>query len=317
VNGYVVTRPVPQSGLGSNLASLAGALHTAGRLGRELIVDWRGLVFLEDKEVNYFTRYLEPLRDVDGVRIHYSPEVEIDPAEAQEFEAGALQEPLPRYVVLSKWHGPDRVGAAGSQVERRLFERLRLLPPVAEKLDAFYQERLAGRPVVGINIATGNIPPPTGRFYYGRFDTRLLANRSRFRRRVSLAVRLARRRLTATPRIFYATDSAWMSELLGSLPDAHTRRRVFPPDRAGRLYSDYRALGYSDVEASEDMVIDHFLLGRCDALIYNATMFCNYGRVVTNDYGGNARNIESLSANYWRATARRVVRSKWGYVRSK
>jgi hypothetical protein len=40
---YVVTRPFPQSNVGSNLASLAGALYLAQRLERPLIVD-HGLV---------------------------------------------------------------------------------------------------------------------------------------------------------------------------------------------------------------------------------------------------------------------------------
>jgi Nodulation protein Z (NodZ) len=52
---YVVTRPHPGSGVGSNLASLAGAIWCARRLGRAVVVDWRGSAFLKDKSLNYFT----------------------------------------------------------------------------------------------------------------------------------------------------------------------------------------------------------------------------------------------------------------------
>jgi hypothetical protein len=87
---------------------------------------------------------------------------------------------------------------------------------------------------------------------------------------------------------------------------------VFPPLEAGRMFSDYRSLGYSDVAASEDMFVDHFLLARCNALVYNGTMFWNYGRVMTGDYGGNMWNIEKFFTGYWLETARR-----YAWVRSK
>jgi hypothetical protein len=45
---YVVNRPYPDSNVGSNLSSLAGALYVARALGRELVVDWRGLRQLRD-----------------------------------------------------------------------------------------------------------------------------------------------------------------------------------------------------------------------------------------------------------------------------
>ena len=37
-----------------------------------------------------------------------------------------------------------------------------------------------------------------------------------------------------------------------------------------------------------------FLLARCDALVYNNSLFNQYARVVTDDFGGNLVQFESL-----------------------
>lgn len=323
---YVVTRPFPTSGLGSNLASMAGAWELARRLDRELIVDWRGMVFLEDSSLNYFTEFFTALPELDGVRFHYAPSAEAgDHLEAgeddrREVTAGdhlrlvaAGSDALPPYLVLTQYHGLERLGPASHFLLRRFYRALELRPEVQAKADAFYDDRLADAFVVGINIATGNAASPTGRYWHGRFDTRLFENRERFLRRVDAATKLAVRRLPPElrngRRVFYTSDSAWMSQLLGQLSDSHTRRTVFPPPEGGRFFSDYRALGYSDRDASVDMVVDHFLLSRCDALIYNGSMFSNYARVSTNYFAGNCRYVESMYAGYWaKAVLRRLRR---------
>jgi hypothetical protein len=326
---YVVTRPFPESGLGSNLASMAGAWELARRLGRDLVVDWRGMVFLKDASVNYFTRYFAQVPELDGVRIHYAPSPEagdhLESADEARREIvpnelaavlGADPAALPRYLVLTEYHGLDRMGSGDRAAEhfrlRRFYRSLALRPDVQGKLDAFYDAHLANAFVVGINLGTGNIASPTGRYYYGRFDSGIFENRERLLRRIGVATWLAVRRLPrelrATRRVFYATDSAWMSDLLGRLADSHTRRTIFPPAGAGRFFVDYEQLGHSDELASEDMVIDHFLLGRCDALVYNGSMFSNYARVLTNHFSGNSRNLDSLYARYWAATVSRRAR---------
>ena len=66
-DGYLITRPHPGSGVGSNLASLAGAVWCAQQLGRTVIADWRGGSFLLDKSLNYFTEFFEaPSGDLQG-----------------------------------------------------------------------------------------------------------------------------------------------------------------------------------------------------------------------------------------------------------
>ena len=327
---YVVTRPVRESGLGSNLASMAGAWQLAQRLGRELVVDWRRMAFLKDESLNYFTEFFSELRELDGVRIHYAPSPEagdhlaagedecreVSPDEHADVVADG-SDALPRYVVLTRYHGLDRIGSADRAADyfrlRRFYQALELRPELRAKADAFYDARLGGGFVVGINLATGNRTSPTGRYYYGRFDASILENRERLLRRIELATALALRRLPRelrdTRRVFFATESAWMAELLGRIPASHTRRTVFAPPETGRLFVEYEELGYSHHAAAEDIVIDHFLLGRCDALVYNGSMFSQYARVLTNHFSGNCRNIDSLFATYWAVTAARRGRA--------
>jgi len=326
---FVVTRPIPESGLGSNLASLAGAWWLAKRLGRDLIVDWRGMVFLKDPSINYFTRYFQAVTHIEGVRVHYAPSTVAGdhlaepPDRVRQVAAGehkalvaAGSAALPTYLVLSAYHGMNRMtggeSAENQERERRVFEAVALRPEVQAKADAFYDANFSDSFVVGVNIATGNLLPAGARSYFGRFDTSILADHERFLRQLRRATQLCARRIPlglSGTRIFYSTESDWMAELLSRLPDARTRRRVFPPTGMGRFFADYDSLGYNDVEASEDMVIDHFLLSRCDALVYNGSMFNNYARVMTGSFGGNARNIESLYLRYWFRTASLRMRS--------
>jgi nodulation protein Z len=254
--------------------------------------------------------------DVDHLQAPDVDRLEIMPGGLDELGARGPAE-LPRYLVLSTYHGLDRMSSGDPGADhyrlRRVYRSLALRPEVQAAVDGFYDERLAETFVVGVNIATGNMPPPEGPYYFGRFDTRVFRDRDRFLARVDRAVEAAIRRLPPAVRerrtVFYATDSAWMSELLGRLRRSHTRRTVFPPANAGRLYADYAALGYSDVTASFDMVVDHFLLGRADALVFNGSMFNNYARVVTDYCSGNIRDIESMYGRWWlKAGASRVRR---------
>lgn len=337
-HGFVVTRPYPESGLGSNLASMAGALSLAERLGRDLIVDWRGMIFLEDRFLNYFTEYFDALPEIQGARVHYAPSAEagdhlehsgetteVRPSQHGELVA-APPESLARYLVLTPYHGLDRVGTGDPATDfyrlRAFYRGLHLREEVQRELDRFYDEHLRDTFVVGVNLATGNMPAPEGPLYYGRFDTRPFRDQEAYLRRVRWAVKLAVRRLPrhlrARRTVFYATDSAWGAELLSQLPRSHTRRTVFPPPGAGRLFSGYASLGYSDRDASLDQVIDHFLLGRCNALVYNASMFSQYAQVVTDYFNGNVRNIESLYPRWWlKAAAARARRLTEAQVRSR
>jgi len=307
VTRYVVTRPYRDSNVGSNLASLAGALWLARRLGRELIVDWRGMSQLQDKSLNYFPELFEHPDSMLGVRVLYAPVAGVDYGDvrptggghATAFATGYLDAP-DEPIVLEMYHGPDRI-VPGE--ERGRFELLRsfyrLLAPGAEVRSAVAEgeSRLDAAFVVALNVRTGN-----GRYfgkggeYAGRVDVALFEDESRFLRvvhRASVArTRGLPRYLRGSPRIFFATDSEQMSRLLSRLPNSTTRRTLFPPAGAGDLHAFPEEVG-ADRRSVVDTLADMFLLARCDALVYNTSVFNQYARVVTGCFGGNMVHLET------------------------
>ncbi len=84
-----------------------------------------------------------------------------------------------------------------------------------------------------------------------------------------------------------------MSELLAGLPNAATRRTVFPPPGVGDLFA-FEAQESADRRSVVDTLADMFLLARCDALVYNNSLFNQYARVLSGYFGGNLVHIESL-----------------------
>lgn len=317
---YVVTRPFHESNVGSNLASLAGALLLARRLGRDLLVDWRGLTQLRDPDVNYFTEFFEHPPELLGTRVLYAPVAELEYSEGAEGvawlsanEAGALsREPRAHeahVLVLQQYHGPDRMffPNEGERLAflRRFYREIAPRPDIAAAVDGWVADRFDGSFVVAVNVRTGN-----GRYfardqpYAGRVNVELFADRERF---LAMIERACRARLRRAPRpwrqrakIFYATDSAEMSELLARLPSSQTRRRVFPPPGTGDTFL-FEGVEYTDRDSIFDTLVDMFLLARCDALVHNSSVFNQYARVVTGAYGGNLVHFETLTLrNRWR-----------------
>ena len=242
---FVVNRPFEDSNVGSNLSSLAGAAWVASRLGRELVVDWRGMRQLRDPAVNYATEFFELPDELLGVRIHTAPLPGVDYAEGSEgalWASPAAARELaeretvtaPKFLVLQTYHGLDRVHPGPESERFRLlraaFRELGPSPRVAELIDAWTRRNLDAGFVIGVNVRTGNGAYfSKGMRYADRVDISLFDDRQRFLR---LLERACRARLKPLPRalrddfrIFYATDSAEMSELLAKLPNAVTRDR--------------------------------------------------------------------------------------------
>lgn len=307
---------------------MAGAIWLAGRLGRDLVVDWRGTDFLLDKSPNLFVEYLEPVEEIQGVRVRYAEAGDSDWAEAGD-GVRILDPPdvgrvladgsNDRFLVLTPFHAYERIEPGGDPLER--FGRLRdfysYIRPrerLQREIDAFAAR--AGMDesfVVAANIATGNGDYRRGTSAYGRVKVELFDHERRFLRMVSVARSLAIRRLPAYMReralTFVATDDATMRGLLMQLPNAVTRREVFPPPGAGRSFADYDVPGYTDRDAFADIVCDHFLLARCNAIVRNPSMFSTYALVTTTFYNGNIRNVETLYPRYLSGAVVRRARS--------
>jgi Nodulation protein Z (NodZ) len=322
---FVVTRPHAGSGIGSNLASLAGVIWYAQQLGRSVIVDWRGSAFLKNKDANYFSEFFECPEVIQGVPILYAPAAEltadapvVDLAEAR----GYLAVPCPhRVIVLRDYHGLERLdvkGDAAGQFWRLkdFYTYVRPLPFVQHEIDRFAAEHFGHAFTIGVNLSSGNGEFDKGQPFQGRVDLDIFSKDQAFLRKVEWARRLALRgvprELRAGARIFFATDAYAMHHLLNRLPNAVTRRATFPPPGVGRVYCDYNEPGYTDRDAIVDAIVDMFLLARCHALIRNGSVFNAYALTVTTAFSGNVRHIETLYLRYWlRAIwnkARRLLR---------
>jgi hypothetical protein len=308
---YLVNRPFTDSNVGSNLSSLAGAHWLARQLGRTLVVDWRGLLQLKNPALNYFTEFFESPSELLGVPVLYAPtelgyesgdDVRmVEPDEARAIGSGAPA--TERFLVLQSYHGLDRIYSGSESLRfgllRSLYRRLRPSLRVAAAVESWAAAKLDAPFVVGVNVRTGNgMHFQPGMRYASRVDITLFDDPQRFLRLLERACRsrlkLLPRQLRDDFRIFYATDSAAMSELLTQLPNASTRRTRFPPTGAGDQYA-FDEPQYDDHAAIEDTLADMFLLARCDALVYNTSLFNQYARVVTGQFSGNLVHFESLA----------------------
>jgi hypothetical protein len=272
----LITRPASGSGVGSNLASLIGALHIARLGGADLAVDWTGLAV----------------------------QVPVDGPGLRALARGQG----PAVAEISRYHGMDRIRTLapdlcptpGEEIafERGIYRAIDPAPTIAAKLDAWTAAHFAGRFVVGLNVRMGNGLFDKSAQYRMRVNTRVFATADRFRAGVARGVdRLTRdlpqeRREGA--RVFFAADARPMHEWLVGRPGFVTRRTVFPPPGAGHVFADYDAPGYDDVAAFEDIVFDMYALARCDALIYNGTGFNRLARYRTDFYSGKMANIEEF-----------------------
>jgi hypothetical protein len=325
----VITRPFPASNVGSNLASLAGAVWLARQLDRTLIVDWRGQVQLRDPSLNYFPEFFDAPREILGVPVLYAPLPEVDYAEITPTEPGYAhligtgQSPVPEeHLVLTTYHGPDRLhpGPDGERFRflRSFYRCLRPAPEIRERVDGWWAENLDGSFVVGLNLRTGN-----GRYFgkgqqfEGRVDVSLFADSERLLRVLGRACRARTARIPGPlrdgSRIFYATDSKEMSEFLAALPGSTTRRTTFPPPGSGDTFV-FEDSDYTDRDSIVDTLADMFLLARCDALVYNSSVFNQYARVLNGNFGGNQAHLETLFPSkrlrVYLAAARRRLRRR-------
>jgi nodulation protein Z len=310
---YVITRPYRDSNVGSNLASLAGALLLARTVDRPLIIDWRGMTQLEDVTLNYYSEFFATPAELQGVRIEYAPVPGIDDfdavgddraislSQARALLVRSSDEPKGD-ILLQPYHGLDRIHPGPDTARHRLlqsfYRELRATLVIEELVDTWWREHADACFVIGVNVRTGNGHYfGKGGAYKSRVDISVFENQRRFLRTLE---RGCRKRLRSLPKhlrddfaIFFATDSRLMSELLSRLPNAITRRVVFPPPGTGDTYS-FEGDDHSDHIGVIDTLVDMFLLSRCNALVYNSSLFNQYARCVTGFYGGNEVHLETL-----------------------
>src|SRR5262245_4825248 len=324
---YVVTRPHPGSGVGSNLASFGGAIWCARKLGRDVIVDWRRSAFLKDQSLNYFTEFFEPREIISGVRVWYAPTPVLpEGADEDGVEVIGVSRAIDivtrgghaaSHLVLRDYHGLERVDPSGDAAAqfwwmKAFYEQVSARRFIVDIVDQWARQHLSDAFVVGVNLASGNGEFDRGTAYEGRVDLGVFADEPVFLARMERARRAALRGLPRRLRrnkVFFATDSYAMHDLLLKIPGAVTRRATFPPPGVGRIFCDYHEPGYTDRDAIVDAIVDMLLLARCHALIRNGTVFNAYAQAVTASFCGNVRHIERYYASFWlRALRQRMWR---------
>jgi hypothetical protein len=310
--GYVVARAARGPGIGTRLLSLAGAVWLARRLGRAVVIDWRESAYLEDPSLDYFTELFEPVPEMLGVPFVPLADVpdhrDVSEDEKVKLHASELRKmladgrPAPRFLITAGVVTLADLDPSGDAHEHHRFLKafygyLTPRADIAEALDAWHDEHFRDRFVIGVNVSSGNGSfGPDRKKNLGRVDTRIFEDERRFLDKLERACDLASDGLPPSDRdrrrVFFATDSTSMAELLGRLPGAITRRSVFPPPGVGRRFSAYGQLGYSDRAAAADTVIDMFLLARCQALIRNESKFSTFALVSTDYFDGNVYDFE-------------------------
>jgi hypothetical protein len=299
---YLLTLPGRHIGIGSRLLRLADTIWLARRLDREVIVDWRGSLFLADERRNYFTEMFEPVEEIAGVRVHYAPR-----RFRRAFTVDGFLERHAIHGDYARSAAPTarRVRAKGKVDEstldpgeladyracvREVYAAIRVRPEIARARDEWHDEHLRGHFVIGVNVSTGNGVFAPGAQWAGHVDVEVFDDEEAFLRLVQEACDAAAG--GESYRMFVATDSPEMSALLRRLPGVVTRRTIFPPAGAGRGFSAYAELGHTDREAAAEIVTDMTLLARCDALVCTRSRFNLYARVLTDDFGGNVVRLE-------------------------
>jgi hypothetical protein len=313
--GFVVADPGQRPGIGSRLLGLGQAVWLARELGRDVIVDWRRTLFLEDQSRNYFTEFFEPVPTICGVPMHYAPSRHTrtygwaakhkQPSLYAALSAQLASNPAsaPRYLVVGRAHVKLEPFAAYDEAQyaaflEQVYRHIVPRPELVRQVDEWYDANLRGHFAVGVNVATGNgLFAPGGR-YPGRVDVGMWDDPERFLGVIEEGFTRSTRRLSEsarrTAKIFVATDSGEMSELLSRLDPAITRRTVFPPPGAGRHFTGWAELDCDQRRTAADVLIDMLLLARCDALIMTRTRFTSYALVSTRYFNGNVQKVEDL-----------------------
>lgn len=169
-----------------------------------------------------------------------------------------------------EWQDPD--AAIRERAAKLIQEYLRPRAYLAEKVDVFFNEHMAGRPVIGVHIR-GTDAISSGEDRAHRKDSLILEN---YRQEVE-------RCLLSTPdaQLFVATDDQqsleFMIDAFGDRVIAYDSHRHEAGEAAGRGPTGSIMPAYVTCDRSlaarngEEAVIEYLLLARCMCLIHNGS----------------------------------------------
>lgn len=292
-DNYLVARR--NAGFGDCLWSLASAWQYAQLTGRVLVVDWRSSSYLEDKSLNAFPLFFEPVDKIDGVTVIADDRInELDlpgPFYPECWDSGQIRSLVLRpndalvenrklmsYLMFQRADIPAStlvfdaclIGACAQKSERILFDAIRPKEEIQRRIDIAFEEHFAGHHVIGVHVRHGNgenidVMAP----YWSDLEPAV--------QRILEAIDQARSLHDGPCKIFVCTDSpAVMERLINQCPDSFALPKEYPALNAGRLHSP--SLG---MEGAIAALVDMYLLARCDTVVRYppASSFSRYAQL--------------------------------------
>jgi len=285
----IVTRK--QTGLGSDLVSVVGAIHHARMTHRDVVIDWRSSVYQPDRRKNLFSCLFQVQGGFEGVQIHV-------------WDEGFADKHLPGPLLRCKdwsfenYHlemtGPPRPVTASVIIERpmhhlpeiasqaEMFKCISPLPYLSDRIDAFHEREFRDRVVIGVHLRHGN-----GERLGQQRDE--LATRS-VEVLSDLMVARIRQIWGGNVKIFVCSDSnEFRDAFCRKWPDScHFGSRVGMAGNGPIHRPD------GGLKNAEDAVAEMWLLARCQGIVYNPSWFSHYARA-TGTFPIEPQNTDEVS----------------------
>lgn len=285
----VVTRK--NTGLGSDLISIVGAIEYAKKTDREVVIDWRSSQYLKKRNVNLFPLLFQIPQEIDGVRVHSWDETFSDkklpqplaPCKKWSFEDYHLEmtkgpEPKNASAIIERpmHHLPDVTA------QKRILSCFNPQPAIMEMIGSFDRQEFQGHRVIGVHLRHGN----GERLGQKRDD--LTANP--VERLVDMTVERILNVWESNMKVFVCTDSQEFRDSFSKTwsDTCHFDSKIGTAGR-GPIH-----LSCGAIKNAEDAVAEMWLLARCQGIVYNPSWFSHYARIA-GEFAVEPQNIDDLS----------------------
>lgn len=299
VKPFVVTRK--RTGIGSDLASAASGYSLAVRTGRDLVIDWRHSLYLQEPD-NLFGRLFDVPESIGSCRI-VVPDRDLEPdlpgriVRFGKHDLHRLDEEvrhdgtsLPHHsIITTALRDPRHL-----ELQKAFLAAVTPKPHVVERIEEFHAATLQGRAVAGIHLRHGN-------------GENLLLDRNE----------LSKPGLgDVFSKVHHFLDSADpRPDRILVCSDSHLVREQFRAEFRGVVWFD-SDVGKPDegglmtsvrgIRDAEEAVIEMWLLARCDFLLFNPSWFSHYAQCLGR-FRAAALNLDDVSIYGTEAAARRKV----------
>jgi hypothetical protein len=301
---YLITRK--STGIGSDLISVVGALEYAIATNRELVIDWRGSRYLDDRNENLFDRLFEISPVIEGCHITIidgriddkdlpQPILRSEAWSFPDYHQAMLSKQDPReptIIITRAMHHLPTI-----ERQRELLKHIQPVGRIRQRIDEFKRENMQDGQVGGVHIRHGN-----GEKLSQKRD--LLIAADLFAEDGLLSKALARW-AGLTPSLLACSDSATVHQQLIA---RHPHPIWLPTERgqsqAGPIHTKKHGL-----QGADDAVVEMWLLASCERLLFNPSWFSHYARVMGN-FIEEPINIDTASDYGTDALYERLFREK-------